>query len=64
MTPSHLTLSDLERSNLRSLRFSSIISRNGAKLGHMLPLNINRNAYIWIYGSPFAIAFDPVTLKD
>ncbi len=36
MTPSHLTLSDLERSNSRSLRFQSCVSYKGAELGHML----------------------------
>ncbi len=49
MTSSHLTLSDLERSNSRSLRFWSLISCKGAELGHMLPWNINRKAYM---GSP------------
>ncbi len=44
MTPSHLILSDLERSKSRSLRFRSLISRNGAALGHMLLLKINRRA--------------------
>ncbi len=33
MTPSHLTLSDLERSNSKSLRFRSLVSRKGAELG-------------------------------
>ena len=49
MTLSHLTLSDLERSNSRSLRFRSLVSCKGAELGHMLPLNINGKAYM---GSP------------
>ncbi len=43
---SHLTLSDLERSNSRSLKFRSPISCKGAELGHMLLLNINRKAYM------------------
>ncbi len=47
MTLSHLTLSDLERSVSRSLRFQSIMSRKGAELGHMLLLNINRKPFMW-----------------
>ena len=46
MTPSHSTLSDLERSKSRSLRFRSLIACKGAKLGHKLLLNMNRKAYI------------------
>ncbi len=42
MTPWHLTLSDIERSNSRSGRFQSVISRKGPKLGPMLLLTINR----------------------
>ncbi len=34
-TLSHLTLSDLERSKSRSLRFRSIISRKGAELAYI-----------------------------
>ncbi len=49
MTSSHLTLSDLERSNSRSLRFQSLISCEGVELGHRLLLNINSKAYM---GSP------------
>ncbi len=46
MAPSHLTLSDLERSKSRSQRFHNLISRKGAsKLGRMLLLNINRKPY-------------------
>ncbi len=45
MTPSHLTLSDLERSNSRSLNFEGFISRKGVGLGPMLLLIINRKAY-------------------
>ena len=48
MTLSHLTLSDSERSKLRSLIFRSI-SHKGEELGHMLLLNINRKSYM---GSP------------
>ena len=33
MTPSHLTLSDVERSKSRSLRFRSFVSCKGAELG-------------------------------
>ena len=46
MAPSNLTLSDLERLNSRSIRFQSIISRKGTKLGHMLLLTINRKPYM------------------
>ena len=49
MTPSHFTLSDLERSKSRSLRFQSFVPFKAAELGHMLLLNINhvnRKAYI------------------
>ncbi len=46
MTSSHLTLSDLERSNPRSLRFRNLISWKGAELVHMLVLNIGRKAYM------------------
>ncbi len=44
MAPSHLTLSDLERSKPRSLRFQSFISRKVAQLGPMLLINMN---HIW-----------------
>ncbi len=44
ITPSRLTLSDLERSKSRSLRFQSLISRKGAELGPMLLLIGN---HIW-----------------
>ena len=54
VTLSHLTLSDLERSNLRSLTFQSLISCKGPELGHMLLLNINS-----IYGeSNDTVTFD------
>ncbi len=46
MTPSLLTLSDLERSKSRSLRFQSLISRKGVKLGPTLLLTMNRKPYI------------------
>ncbi len=46
MTPLLLTLSDLERSKSRSLRFQSLISHKGAKLGPMLLLTINRKPYM------------------
>ncbi len=59
MTLSHLTLSDLERSNSRSLTFQSLISCNGAGLGYMLLLNINRKAYM---GSPMTLSH--LTLSD
>ena len=51
MIPSHLTLSDLERSKLRSLRFRSFVYCKEAELGHTLLLNINGKAYM---GSPLA----------
>ncbi len=51
MVPSHLTLSDLERSKSRSLRFQSLIFWKGAELGPMLLLTINRKPYM---GSPMA----------
>ncbi len=47
---SHLTLhmlGNLERSYLRSLIFWSPISHEGAKLGHMLLININGKPYTW-----------------
>ncbi len=46
MTPSLLTLSDLERSKSRSLRFQSLISRKGAELGPMLLLTTNRKPHM------------------
>ena len=62
MALSHLTLSDLERSKSRSFKFCSIISRKGAKLGHMLQLIINRKEYI---GSLMVcLHFTLATLKD
>ncbi len=43
---SHLTLSDLERSISRSLRYHQrLISRKAAELGRMLLLNINRTSH-------------------
>ncbi len=45
MTPSLLTLSDLERSTSRSLRYESLTSRKGAEFGPMLVLTINRKPY-------------------
>ncbi len=49
MALSDLTLSDIERSTSRSLRFQSIISRKGAELGRMLLLTMYRKPYM---GSP------------
>ncbi len=46
MIPSHLTLSDLERSKSKSLRFGSFITSIETELDHMLLLNINRKAYM------------------
>ncbi len=45
-TLSQLTLSDLESTNSRSLRFRSLVSGKGAEFGHMLLPNINRKAYM------------------
>ncbi len=53
-TPSPSTLTDLERSKSRSLRFRSLISCKGREFGHMLLLNINRKAYM----------DSPMTLSD
>ncbi len=51
---SHLTLSDLERSNSRSLRFRSLAHCKGADLGHIPPLKINRKPYM---GSPLTLSY-------
>ncbi len=59
MALSDLTLSDLERSKSRSLRFQSVISREGAKLGPMLLLTINRKPYM---ASPMTPSL--LTLRD
>ena len=59
IVPSHLTSGNLERSKSRSLRFQSLISRKGAKLGPVLLLNINRKRYM---GSPMAPSH--LTLND
>ena len=49
-------LSDLERSESRSLRSGKIISRNRAELGHVLLLNIKKET---IYGeSNDTVTFD------
>ena len=58
MIQSHLILNKLERSNLRSLRFGSLIFRIGANLCHMLIPN-NVIAHI---GSP--IAHSHLALSD
>ncbi len=42
IAPTHLALSDLQRSKSRPFRFQSFISHNGAKLGSMLLLTINK----------------------
>ncbi len=57
MVPSDLTLSDLERSNSRSIRFQSVISRKGAKLGPMLLLTINRKPYMASPMTPSHLTF-------
>ena len=54
-----LTLSDLVRSNSRSLRFWRLIFRKRAKLGHMLGLSINRKPFM---ESPTALSHS--TLSD
>ena len=46
IAPIHLTLSDLERSKSRSLRFGSLIYCKGAELDYLLLLNINRKPYM------------------
>ena len=46
MTPSYLTLSDIERSKSWSLGFQSVIYRKGTNLGPILPLTINRKPYM------------------
>ncbi len=48
---SHSSMSDLERSNTKSLRVRSLAPRKGAELGHIVLLNVNRNPYM---GSPMA----------
>ncbi len=48
MTISHMTLSDLERSKSRSLRFQRLISHKSAE-GHTLLLSTNKKSYM---GSP------------
>ena len=61
MTLTRLTLSDLESSKSKSLKFRSVISRKGAELGPTLQLIINRKAYV---GSPFVrLHLTLVTLK-
>ncbi len=59
MAPSHLILSDLERSLSRSFKFRSLIPRKGAQLGPMLLLNSNRKSCI---GSSMALS--NLTLSD
>ncbi len=46
MTPSVLTLSDLERLTSRSFACQCLISRTGAESGPMLLLIINRKPYM------------------
>ncbi len=46
MTLSHLTFSDPERSNSRTLTFPGLISCEGAELHHKLLSNINGKAYM------------------
>ena len=59
--PSHLTLSDFERSMSRSLRFWKPRSRNGPKIGHMLLLKRNGKSFT---GSPLMwLHLTLVTLK-
>ncbi len=49
----HLTLSDLERSMSRPLRFRRLISHKGAEFGHKLLLNFSRNQYM---GRPMTLS--------
>ncbi len=61
ITLQHLTLSFVQRSKSRSLRFRSNISRKGAEVDRGLQLNINRKAYM---GSPLLqLRLTLVTLK-
>ena len=46
ITPSRLTLNDIERSNSRSQTFRGLLSRKGAYLRNMLLLNIDRKPYM------------------
>ncbi len=45
VTLSHLTLSQIERSKSRSLRFRRLISCEGTELGHMLLINPNMKSW-------------------
>ncbi len=53
MALSNLTLTDLQRSKSRSLRFQSLITFKGAELGPILVLTINRKLYM---ASPMALS--------
>ncbi len=46
MAPSDFTLNGPEMSKSRSLTFKILIFHEGAGLGHMLILNVNRKPYI------------------
>ena len=59
MTPSHLTLGDLERSKVKVTKILMLISRKEAELGPVLLLNINRKSYMW---SPMALS--DLTMSD
>ena len=56
MAESHLIWSCHDRPKSRLLRFRSLISRKGAELGYMLPLNTNRRPYGQYNGT---VEFDP-----
>ncbi len=58
MAPSHLTLSDLERSNSRSLIF-----KGQKRLGHVLLLNININRKPYMVSSAAATVKFKVKVK-
>ena len=57
MRLSHLTLSELERSKSRSLRFQNITSRKGADLGRMLLCYMHQSESMYAE-SIGAITFD------
>ncbi len=59
MTPSHLNLSDIERSKSRSLGFQSLIQHKVTNLGPMSVLTINKKICIWSWMTP-----SDLTLSD
>ncbi len=65
MTPSHLTLNDLQRSKSCSIVFQSLISLKGTDFGHILPITIKRKPYMAssMKSSHFTLS-DSVRLKS